>query len=202
MTQALGLIGGIGGTIAGGVNQVAGINQEYDAKAQTYRYQAGVADINAKIATQNASFALDQGESTALNEGMKLGAQFGNITAAQASSGIDINSGSAVDVRDSQRKLNTIDIGNIQRTAAKTAYDYGTQSTQFQNQATLDLAAADNTEVAKGYAVKGSIIGTSNSVASKWLQGSQLGMFGTGNNQSSPVPYTASGTDSIGTGIY
>jgi hypothetical protein len=177
MAQVMGAIG-IGATIAGGTLAAHGAEQTGIAQQRMYDYQAGVAKINSQIDLQNRDYALHVGDEQNRQYGMHAAQTSANIKSAQAASGIDVNSGSAVKVRNSETAITHIDESQIRENASKVAYDYETKSGMDLNQATLDTMAGTNAKMAGDINSEASIIGTVGSVASKWSQGSQMGMFG------------------------
>lgn len=189
MAAALGAVG-IGATLAGGITSAIGAEKTAAATQQSYNYQAGVAQLNSKIDLQNADYARSQGETQAMQFGMKAGQQQATIRNTQAASGIDVNSGSNAAVQASQKTLTAIDTAQIRSNAAKTAYDYDVKSTADLNQSTLDVMAGDNAITAGNYQAASSILGSVGSVSSKWLQGNQSGMF---SSSSTPGPGFVSG---------
>src|ERR1700744_3774500 len=104
MAAAMGAVG-IGATLAGGITSAIGAEKTAAATQQSYNYQAGVAQINSKIDLQNADYARSQGETQAMQYGLKAGQTAANIKNQQAASGLDVNSGSAVAVQQSQRTI-------------------------------------------------------------------------------------------------
>ena len=91
---SMAVIGGIGAlTSAGGALFTGSSTAAADA------YQAAVAANNAKLAQQQSKLDIQAGEIQAVNQGLKTRATVGQEKAAQGASGIDVNSGSAVDVR-------------------------------------------------------------------------------------------------------
>lgn len=178
---------GIGTSILGGLTGAASASEQSQAQQATYNYQAGVATINAQIAKQNQEYAVQQGEQEAQTAGMQGAQQMGKIKVAQASSGLDINSGSAKQVQNSQQLVTDLNLDQIRSNAAKTAYDYDVQATQYTNQATLYKMGAANAAAAEPYNVASSILGSASSVSSKWLQGQSVGMFGTSSGDNGSV---------------
>lgn len=179
MAAAVGALG-IGTTLAGGVLGAQGAMQSAAATQQMYNYQAGVARINSQIDLQNADYARQQGEIQAQQYGQKAAQQLGAIRTVQAASGVDVNTGTAAQVQESQKKVAGVDIGMIRQNAAKTAYDYDVKSTMDLNQSTLDTMAGVNAIAAGKIQAETSILGAVSSVSSKWLQASQMGMFSGG----------------------
>jgi len=169
---ASGASGGLGiiGSLFGGA-----------AKAESYKYQSSMAWYNAAIAKQNEKYSLDVGEQQAMRQGIAGAAQAGQIKAAQGASGIDVNSGSAKQVQESQHLVSQMDLQAIREKAAKTAYDFSVQATNYENQAKGLSKAASNARTEGILGAVSSFVGTAGSVASKWLQGNQLGLWGGGN---------------------
>ena len=166
---------GLGSSIAGGIMNTVGGIMSGQANQQMYNYQAQMAQINAQIALQNRDYALQKGGIEAQNYGMKARQQAGQIKSAQAASGIDINSGSAKEVQESQHLVAMSDLDTIRSNAAKTAYDYTVQSTNFSNQAAVYTAAGQNASQAGWLNGIGSFVGMAGSVSNRWLQGQQMG---------------------------
>jgi predicted membrane GTPase involved in stress response len=168
----------------GGFLGAKGAEKSGQAQQQMYNYQAQVAQINATIDRQNAEYALNQGEQQAQQFGMKAAQQRGQIIADQGASNIAIGMGSAAEVVRSQNLLTRMDLTQIRSNAAKTAYDFSTKATMDLNQATLDTMAGANARTAGDINAASSILGTVGSVSSKWLQGKQMGMWGTSSDAS------------------
>ena len=150
------------------------------AKADAYKYQSSMAMYNAAIAKQNEKYSLDVGEQQAEKQGIAGAAQAGQIKAAQGASGIDVNYGSAKQVQDSQHLVSQMDLNTIRERAAKTAYDFSVQAVNYENQAKGYNKAASNARTEGVLGAVSSFIGSAGSVASKWMQGQQLGLWGKG----------------------
>jgi len=131
----------IGLAIASGVSSIAGSQ----AQKQQAQYQAGVAKNNQRIALMNAGYANRVGVQKEQSEAWKVRAMIGQQAAAQAANGLDINSGSAAQVRDSTAELGKLSFGNIRDNAAREEYGYLAQATQFGNEAKLAKASAPST---------------------------------------------------------
>lgn len=184
---------GTAATVAGGATGVLGALFGGAAKSESYKYQSSMAWYNAAIARQNEKYAFDVGEQQAEKAGIAGAAQAGQIKAAQAASGVDVKGGSAVQVQESQHLVSQMDLNTIREKAAKTAYDFSVQATNYENQAKGLSKAAANAKTEGILGAVSSFIGTAGSVASKWLQGNQLGLWGKGNTTSGgfgPDPLT------------
>lgn len=105
-------------------------------------YSAQVAENNAKIATQNAGYARESGQQQAAVTSMKGAAKVAHVKASQAASGIDVNTGSAVDVQAGEREVAKLDADTVLNNAELQAYGYTTQATSFKAQAEQDKTAA------------------------------------------------------------
>ena len=167
---------GMASTVVGGV--ISGIGNKFssDATANAYRYKAGIATLNQTIAKQNAAWAVNAGGVKAANFGLKAGQEIGQTKAVQGASGLDVNTGSAEAVRESQTDVAKYDQGMIRADAAHTAYGYDVEAAKYGAEASMDTSAAANQDTAGQLGVLSSIIGTVGSVASKWTQGSMIGI--------------------------
>lgn len=120
-----------------GVGAIGSIESGNAAQAAA-GYNSAVQRQNAQIATQNANIAGAIGNENAGIQGMKNKAAVGGILAAQGANNVDVNSGSAVDVRAGQEESGMLSAQNIRSNAARQAYQYQTQSASATGQANLD----------------------------------------------------------------
>lgn len=144
----IGLGTSIAGTIGGTAISAIGSEESGNAAAAASKYNSQVASENAQIATQNASMAGAAGEAQVGAEAQKTRSTVGAIKAAQAANGLDVNSGSAVDVRSSASELGELSAINIRSNAARTAYGYQTQSVSDTAQSKLDTFDASQQKLA------------------------------------------------------
>ncbi len=120
MAAALPFVGtaiGLGTKALGGVAGIIAGNQQYE-------YQKQIIHNNIKMAKYNALMAEQTGEARSTAMGLKGRAAYGAITADQAASGVDINTGSSVDVRSSAARLAQLDSMTIKSDAARDVYGY------------------------------------------------------------------------------
>jgi hypothetical protein len=127
---------------------------------------------NANIAKQNAGYTGAEGEINAAAKGEQTRQQVGHELAAQGASGLDVNKGSAVDVRASQAMVGTQDAATIRSNAARQAYGYNTQAAQDIGQANIYKAEGKNAKIA-GFVNAATILGTGAA------QGAYSGLFDT-----------------------
>ena len=162
---------GIAASIAGAGIGAAGALSKGSSEAGMYNYQAGVADINSKIAKQNAAWSLGAGGVQAEQLGQKQAQRMGAIKAGQGANGLDVNSGSASGVRTSQTQTDEQDQGIVQTNAARRAYGYEVESAKFDADAAAARASGENAKTAGMFGAMSSLISGASSVASKWTQG-------------------------------
>jgi alkanesulfonate monooxygenase SsuD/methylene tetrahydromethanopterin reductase-like flavin-dependent oxidoreductase (luciferase family) len=179
---------GIGAAAAGAVTGAFGSYESGQAQKAAYTYQAGVASINAQIARQNADYAIAAGETAAQQQAMKVRATIGSTRAAQGASGIDVNTGTSVDVRASEADIGSEDIAITRNEALRKAYGYQVEGMQYETQSTLDKYAATNAAFAGDIGAVTSILGGASSVSTKWQQASQAGIAGFGAGGSPVAP--------------
>ncbi len=134
----------------GGVVGAVGQIMSSQAAASASKYNAKVNERNAGVATQNAAISGQAGSQQATIQSLKTRASMGDAKTSQAGAGMDVNSGSAVDVQDSIAKIGELDALTIRSNAVKEAYGYATQATNFKSEAALDRFEASN-KLTQGY---------------------------------------------------
>jgi hypothetical protein len=153
---AIGLIGGIvsaAGTVYAGI-----------AQKQSLDYQSQVAANNAITAQQNAKYAIEAGAEKTAAVSLQEAERGGEIKAAQAASGTDVNTGSNKDVQVSQRELGKLNTLQEMNKAQQIAYGYRTQATNFQAQSQLYGYEAPQAEIGADIGAAGQVFGA----AAKW----------------------------------
>ncbi|MFA7278771.1 MAG: hypothetical protein WC100_01640 [Sterolibacterium sp.] len=158
-------VGAVGSIQAGNAASAAG------------KFNSQVSTNNAEIARRNATFAGQEGEIALGNQGMKAAAKTGKILTEQASSGVDVNSGSSLAVRDSQKVLDKQDAATIRSNAARKAYGFQVDQANDMSEAQLyrSKAKADKTA---GY------INATSTILGGAANASQAGGFGGGGEPS------------------
>jgi hypothetical protein len=169
---------GIAGTAVGGIVGGFGAGESGQAQANAYRYKAGVALLNKQVNEQNAAWAIQSGGAQAEVAGLKAGQQIGSTKVIQSGSGLDVNSGSNEAVRESQTSAAQYDQSVIQWDADKTGYGYQIKAVSDVAETQLDQMASEQAKTAGDIGEITSFINAGSSVASKWAQGKQSGMFG------------------------
>lgn len=126
--------------IAGAAISAVGTLEQGFATQHAADYQAAVARNNAIIEGQNAVHAEQAGMARAQATSLRGAQVAGRIKAAQGASGIDVNTGSAVAVQESQREASKLDTETVLSDAELQAYGYRSRATSFTAQAGLDTA--------------------------------------------------------------
>lgn len=171
---------GTAASVAGGAVGATGALAKGSSDKAMYGYQAGVALLNQNIAKQNAAYTRDVGENAAFISGRKTQAIIGTEKVDQSASGLDVNSGSALDVRKSTADVGAIDQATIRQNYAKKAYGFEVEAATKGAEAIGDIIAGEQAEKSGKINAASSILGTVSSVSSKWLQGSSV--FGGANS--------------------
>lgn len=147
---------------------VAGAISSAHAQSANASYQAQIARNNAVTAEQNAQYATRAGAAQAQAKSMEGRAKLGRILAAQAANGIDVNSGSAVDVRTGEAQTSRLDTETTAHNALLTAYGYRTQGTSDTAQAGLLDAESRQAKAAGGLGAASSLLSGASSIGFKW----------------------------------
>jgi hypothetical protein len=116
-----------------------------NAQKKALNYQARVDANNAKIAEYQRSATLQQGEEQAQQAMAQRAQLIGKQRAALTSNGVDLNSGSAVDLLASTEFLGQQDVNQIQSNAARKAWGYDVEGGNATTQSNLDKWKADST---------------------------------------------------------
>lgn len=145
--------------LVGSVVSAAGAMQAASAQKASADYAAQVADNNATIANQNAELARQEGRQQADIASREAAAKLAEIRVAEAASGVDVNSGSALDVQAGQRQTSKLDTDTKEWEGEKVAYGYTTQAVNFKAQAEQDRISGQNAQAAGGIAAVGDIFG-------------------------------------------
>ena len=174
LMAALPLIGTVAG-VAGTAISAVGTMEAAQAQSANASYQAQVARNNAQIAQENSAMAINAGETQAAAQGEKARAQVGGIIAAQGANNVDVNSGSAADVRTSSKELANVDTRTIMSNAAKQSFGYQVAASSDTAQAGLLTQEAGQAQTAGDIGSLGSFLSGISSVGGNWAKFQNLG---------------------------
>lgn len=155
------------GILGTGVSVIGSLVKGMSA-SDAMNYQAQVAQNNATIARQNAAYSIQAGQAQAEKSSLRGAANLASIRATQAAGGVDVNSGSAVEVQASQRQVNKLDTDTTMNNAQLQAYGYRSQETGYEAQAKLDRSSAGNAIIGAGFEAGGTLLGNASSLSFKW----------------------------------
>jgi hypothetical protein len=154
-----------GTALLGGAVSAAGAEENASVQAQ-------IARNNAQTAMWNANVTAEAGDARAANQGLKTAQTVGKMRAAFGAAGIDPNQGSAADVQAAADSAGLTDAETIRSDAARQAWGYEVQSSNFSNQASADEAAGN-------WGALSSFLGGATSAAGS---ASMFGAFGGGSS--------------------
>jgi hypothetical protein len=163
------------GTSAGSaVTGVIGNLFQGQAQSNMYKYQAGVARVNAAVAKQDSNYAREAGDVEATNSGLRTKAEVGSTRAGMAAGNVDINTGSGSRVVASETAIGQENQATIRANAAKRAYGFDVKAAgDTATAGAMDVAATTSKEAGDISAIS-TVIGSAGNVASKWLQAGQV----------------------------
>lgn len=163
----------IASTIIGGLStgfQVLGSIQQGKAEKASAEYNASVAAANAEIAKQKTAMAGAAATAQTEQAQLKTRAQIGGIITSQAASGINVGSGSALDVRSSARDLGQLNAITVRSNAARTAYGYQTEAMSYDAQSKLDKFQGSSAMTASEINAGGTVLGGLGDAANRYAQ--------------------------------
>ena len=120
------------------------------------------------------------------------------IVAAQGANNVDVNTGSAVNVRTSSQELANVDTRTIMSNAAKQSFGYQVAASSDTAQAGLDTQEASQAQTAGGIGSLGSFLSGISSVGANWAKYQQP-PFGTGATAAGVNPNAGAGAWTLDT---
>lgn len=165
------------GVIGAGVSAYGAMQQGAAAQASA-NYQAQIAKNNQTIAQNNANYERQKGDIDAQQQDYKNKQIMGQLTAQMGASGLDIDSDSFRNLRQSQAQIAKMDSLTIKGDSERKAINYINQGKNFGAEAELDKMTGENAATAGGINAFGSLIGGVSSVGDKWMNFKQAGVWG------------------------
>lgn len=176
---------GVAGLVLAGLGTaVSAYGQVQAGKAQEAQanYQAGVANYNAAVARNNAILAeraatdaRKQGDIASGNQDLATRQLIGRQRAVLAANGVQVDTGSAVDITAGTEGIGKLDALTLRSNAERTALNYEAQGMNFNANAQLQDANANLYRISGQNAVSGSYTAAAGtlltgfgSVAQKW----------------------------------
>lgn len=172
---------------AGTILSTIGSIEKGQSAASADRYAGAVAENNAIIARNNATAATQAGDVAVQQQQLKTRAEVGEMKATQGAGNIDVNSGSAVDVRSSAASLGELNALTIRNNAARQAYGYRTEATSFESESQMKDKAASEDETAGWIGGVTSLLSGASSLGSEWSKFQYEGVLGGGGTSYDPT---------------
>jgi len=159
-----------GAGLAGAAVSAFGAYESGQSTAAADAYQAQVATNNAALAQQQSKLDIQSGEIAAVDQGLKTKATIGTEKAQQGASGIDVNSGSAADVRAGTDAMGMVDVSTIRSNAVKKAYSDEVTSQSDTTQGVLDTYAGQSAETGADLGAAGTLLSGASTVGANYLK--------------------------------
>ena len=123
----------IGSTLMGGVGAI----QQGQAASASAKYNAQVADMNAKMADRAAKDALERGKLEEQKQRQNTAGLMGQQTAAMAANGLDLTFGSPLDTLVDTATLGELDALTIRSNSYREERDIKQQGANYRGQASM-----------------------------------------------------------------
>jgi len=154
----------------GTVMQYQGQKAQAQAQQQQYDYQAQVNENNKQIAEWQAQDATDRGAIKEKQHRIKISQLKGRQRSVIAASGVEVDSGSALDILGDTAELGELDALTIRSNAEREAYDYKVAAMNQSAQAGINRISGQNAASAGRYGAMTSLLSGAGSVADKWYK--------------------------------
>lgn len=172
------------GQASAGLSAVGSVLQGIGGQQQ-YGFAASIADLNAKIAQQNAGAALNAGAYAESASKLRTGELISAQRAAQAANGVDVNVGTPVRTRESAATVGAMDAAMIHYNAMREAYGDLVTASAEKAQAGAYRAAGLGALAGGLFNAGSGLLSSGSSLSSKWAQ-YQLGAPGNGRGMTVP----------------
>lgn len=173
-------------TLAGTGAKVAGQLKGGQSSSEADAYKAQVAENNAIAEEQMATRVVQGGEVSSDVAGLRTAANVGDTKSKQAANGIDVNTGSAVDVQSGVATAGRFNQLTTLSNAQLQGYGYRVKAAQDRAQAQLDRLEGAGATQGAGIGAAGSILGGASSLPLGWLN--NLGGGSGGTASPNPIP--------------
>lgn len=161
--------------VVSAVMSSAAAKKEGDAAKAQAEYAAGVARNNQIIAQQYADTERAKGRVAEDAKRQETAQKISAQRASGGSSGLDVNSGTSLDLQADTAKLGEFDALTIRNNAARAAYGYETQGVNYGSAAEMELSRGRYAKNASNIKIGQSIASSASSFAGKWDSMSNAG---------------------------
>lgn len=152
---------------AGGVSAYGAVQQGKAAEGQA-DYQAAVGRNNAIIAERQARDAEERGAAEETAQRRQTAALMGKQKAGMAANGLDLSSGSPLDILGDTAQFGELDALTVRSNAAREAYGYRNQGAQFTSDAAAQKIAGKNAKSASYISAGSTILTSASQMGGNW----------------------------------
>ena len=167
ISEGLAVAGVAASVVGAGVGAVGAISQA-NASSASASYNAEVAANNQVAANQSAQAALQEGQVAQQQKAYQEDVLVGQEKAGLAANGVDVGSGSAVDILSDTKAAGELDQLTILNNAARTSVGFTNQGINYGNQANINEAASQAALTGGDLAATSDVIKGAGAVASTW----------------------------------
>lgn len=156
------------------IGDFTGQRKQAKIAEQEGNYASAAYSQNAGLAEQQAADAIARGVESESRFRTEVKGAVGSSRASQAAQGIDVGAGSAVDVQHDIAAVGELDALTIRNNAAREAWGYQTQATQYRSAAEYARVSGRNQAKALRTASLGSLLtGASQIAGLDWSRGAK-----------------------------
>lgn len=134
------------------------------------KYNAQVASNNAAMAQRQAEDAKERGRIEEQRFRLQAAQLRGQQAASLAANGVDISSGSPLQVLADSAGMAELDAASVRDQAAREAYGYQVESANYLNESTLERARGKSAKRASYFEAGSSLLTGAGRVAANWPQ--------------------------------
>lgn len=153
--------------MAAGVSAYGSV-QQGKAQEKQADYQAAVGRNNAIIAERQATDAEERGAAAELSQRRQTAALAGKQRAGMAANGLDLSSGSPLDILGDTAQFGELDALTVRSNAAREAWGFRNQRDQFTSDAGATKIAGRNAKSASYIGAGSSLLSSAGTVAGNW----------------------------------
>lgn len=156
------------------------VGSYYSARGQqsALRFQADIADTNARLAELSAQSELVRGQREEQASRLRTAQLKSSQRVAMAANGIDLGQGTAAEVLTSTDYMGEVDANTIAANAVRQAWGYRTQGMNYQNEALMKRATASS--ISPGMSAATTLLSEAGRVYSAWYGMSKAGALPSG----------------------
>lgn len=158
----------IGSTVASTGATLIGQQAAGKAAQAKANYESKVASNNQIVAERNAADARERGKAQEQEHRIKIAQLKGRQRVVQAANGIEIDSGSALDILSDTAEIGELEALTIRNNAERQAVNFENQAQDFGVSSANSIIAGQNQSDAANFSSFGTLIGGAGSVAGQW----------------------------------